>query len=227
MQSYRQYCPVAKAHAILGDRWTMLIVRELVLGHDGFNDIARGLPGIPRSTLSNRLQRLEACKIVARAPGQRGPACRYELTEAGRELKAVVTALGRWGAIWAFQEPDEEDLDPGLLLWRMRHRLNTEALPDGRVTVAFDFRLGPKGRFWLVIDAGAASVCVSDPGFEVALQVTADLSDFYQVWLGRMSLRHAETHGLLRIDGGSAHPEALGTWFRWSPMAEFVPTVLT
>lgn len=97
MLTYRQYCPVAKAHAILGDRWTMLIVRELVLGHESFNDIARGLPGIPRSTLSNRLQRLEASGVVERVPGS-GHSHRYQLTEAGRDLKAVVTALGRWGA---------------------------------------------------------------------------------------------------------------------------------
>ncbi|MEQ9639573.1 MAG: helix-turn-helix domain-containing protein [Alphaproteobacteria bacterium] len=222
MQTYRQYCPVAKAHEILGDRWTMLVVRELVLGQRNFNDIARGLPGIPRSTLSARLRRLESCGVVARR--ERGQ--HYELTEAGRDLQAVVTAMGRWGAAWAFDAPFETDLDPGLLLWRMQHRLNVEALPAERVAIAFDFRIGVKGRFWLIIDKGDASVCVTDPGFEIELQVEADLSAFHQVWLGRMTLRHARANDLLRIEGRPAYEKAFASWFLWSPMAAFVKTEL-
>ena len=68
MQSYRQYCPVAKASEILGDRWTVLIVRELIGGMENFNAIARGLPGIPRSVLSDRLRRLEKCGVLNRVP---------------------------------------------------------------------------------------------------------------------------------------------------------------
>ncbi len=223
MQTYRQYCPVAKAHEILGDRWTMLVVRELVLGQRNFNDIARGLPGIPRSTLSARLRRLETCGIVERIERQ-GRGQRYELTEAGRDLKAVVTAMGKWGATWAFEAPFEAELDPGLLLWRMQHRLDRRALPRERVTIAFDFGRGAKGRFWLVIDKGEASVCVTDPGFEVGLQVDADLSAFHQVWLGRMTLRRARADDLVRIEGRPAYEKAFASWFLWSPMAEFVKT---
>lgn len=226
MQTYRQYCPVAKAHEILGDRWTMLVVRELVLGQHTFNDIARGLPGIPRSTLSDRLQRLSAHGVVERVTNEaRGH--RYELTQAGRDLKAVVTAMGRWGAAWAFEAPNEADLDPGLLLWRMQHRLNVENLPAQRIVVAFDFRIGTKGRFWLVIENAGASVCVTDPGFEVSLLVTADLAAFYQVWLGRMTLDHAQNKALVRIEGRPAYERAFPSWFSWSPMAEHVRTVLT
>jgi len=221
MQSYRQYCPVAKANEILGDRWTLLIVRELIGGAENFNAIARGLPGIPRSVLSDRLRRLEKCGVVNRVPLKvRG--YRYELTAAGRDLKAVVQAMGKWGAAWAFDTPNEDELDPGLLLWRMQHRLNVEALPPGRITIAFDFRIGRKGRFWFVINEGEASVCLTDPGFEIALAVTADLSAFYQVWLNRMSLHHAISEDLIRMEGAPAFERGFGNWFLWSPMAQFV-----
>jgi len=221
MQSYRQYCPVAKANEILGDRWTMLIVRELIGGIENFNDIARGLPGIPRSILSDRLGRLEKCGVLNRIPLKvRG--YRYELTAAGRDLKAVVQAMGKWGAAWAFDEPSEDELDPGLLLWRMQHRLHVEALPPGRITIAFDFEIGRKGQFWFVINEGEASVCLTDPGFEIGLVVTADLSTFYQVWLNRMSLRHAKSRDLVRIEGAPTFERDFANWFLWSPMAQFV-----
>ena len=221
MQPYRQYCPVAKANEILGDRWTMLIVRELIGGMEKFNEIARGLPGIPRSMLSDRLRRLETSGVVNRVPLEvRG--YRNELTSAGRDLKAVVHAMGKWGAAWAFDKPNEDELDPGLLIWRMQHRLNVEALPSGRITIAFDFEIGRKGQFWFVINEGEASVCLTDPGFEIVLVVTADLSAFYQVWLNRISLRHAVSEDLIRIEGAPKFESDFANWFLWSPMAQFV-----
>lgn len=202
----------------------MLIVRELVAGHQAFNDIARGLPGIPRSLLTSRLRRLEQSGVLDRVPhGPNGH--RYRLTAAGRELKAVVDSLGKWGARWAFEHPNEEDLDPGLLLWRMQHRLNSEALPEQRVTVEFDFGRGSKGRFWFVIEDGQASVCVTDPGFDIDVLVTADLSAFYQVWLGRKPLREAIMSREVDVAGSPSLERAFGQWFLWSPMAKFVSTV--
>jgi DNA-binding HxlR family transcriptional regulator len=221
MKSHHQYCPVAKAHEILGDRWTMLIVRELIAGLERFNEIARGLPGIPRSLLVDRLRRLEnagVIELVAMGPKRR---C-YRLTDAGRELEAVVVAMGAWASKWAFGLPNEDELDPGLLLWWMERRLNTDALPKERTTIQFDFHADRLIQFWFVIERGEASVCLEDPGFEIGLVVTADLSIFYQVWLGHLTLRQAAASDRLRVEGMPAHERAFSTWFLWSPMAEFV-----
>ncbi len=226
MESYRQYCPVAKAHEILGDRWTMLIVRELVGGRDTFNDIARGLPGISRSLLTERLRRLEA-KGVLRRVQDKLRRHRYELTAAGEDLKSVVDALGKWGAQWAFGPPSEGELDPGLLLWRMRLRLNTTALPARRVVIQFDFRTGPKRLFWFVIEDSQASVCLTDPGFDIDLAVSADLSAFYQVWLGRISLASALSSGDVVIEGLPSLEREFGGWFLCSPMSGFVEQALS
>jgi len=220
MDSYGQYCPVAKAHEILGDRWTMLVVRELVSGRETFNDIARGLPGIPRSLLTDRLRRLEKRGVLSRTGEARRN--RYKLTEAGKGLKSVIEALGSWGAHWAFDLPEEGDLDPGLLLWRMQHRLNTAALPSRKVVVQFDFRLGVKSWFWFIIEDDQASVCVTDPGFDIDLAVSADLSSFYQVWLGRKSLVSARRSRDILIEGAPLLERQFSTWFLWSPMAPFV-----
>ena len=87
-----QYCPVAKATEVLGDRWTLLIVREMLGGASGFNELQRGLPGISRSVLTDRMRGLERSEIVERRAGPSGRTLEYGLTPAGRDLEPVVSA---------------------------------------------------------------------------------------------------------------------------------------
>ena len=226
MDDYRQYCPVAKAHEILGERWTMLIVRELVGGRATFSDIARGLPGISRSLLTDRLRRLEA-KGVLRRVGEKPSRCRYELTPAGEDLRPVVEAFGKWGARWAFGPPRETELDPGLLLWRMKCRLNRAALPDRRLVIHFDFRTGKRGHFWFVIEDGEASVCLTDPGFDIDLRVSAELSALYQVWLGRKSLAAMRRSRNIVLAGTPSLERAFDNWFLRRPMSSLVEQAMS
>jgi DNA-binding HxlR family transcriptional regulator len=145
MQRYQQYCSVARASEILADRWTPLIVRELVLGSHRFNEIERGLPGISRSLLSSRLRDLEDSGVVERLPRAQSMMTEYHQSEGGRELKAAIEALGAWVGRWAFGDPRPEELDAGLLVWKIHQRLNRELLPETRTVVEFDFT-GPRGR---------------------------------------------------------------------------------
>ncbi|MFP3944987.1 MAG: winged helix-turn-helix transcriptional regulator [Alphaproteobacteria bacterium] len=221
METYRQYCPLAKALEIAGERWTLLIVRELLAGAQHFNEIARGLPGIPRSLLADRLKRLEHAQIVRReAAGQR---VRYVLTDAGQSLQDVVNVMGRWGVDWAFGPPREEELDPVLLLWWMRRRLVPRYLPGRRAVVEFNFTGARRGRYWLVVEEdGEASVCLHDPRFQIDVLVTADIAAFYEVWLGRMPMRRARDAGLITIEGSPAMEHSFPRWFALSPMAGYV-----
>src|SRR5262245_22969348 len=122
MRSYAQYCPVAKATEILGDRWTLLILREMLGGATGFNELQRGLPGISRSVLADRMRRLERAEVVERRTGPKGRTLDYRLADAGRDLQPVVQAIGEWGATWSVADPRREELDPYLLIvWMARH----------------------------------------------------------------------------------------------------------
>jgi len=169
VRRYAQYCPVAKATEVLGDRWTPLILREMLIGATGFNELQRALPGISRSILRDRLRRLERAEVVDRKTGPTGRTLEYALTPAGRDLRPVVKALGDWGATWSFTEPRRDELDPDLLIvWIARHADPAE-LPGTRTVVQFDLR-DPTRRYWMVLEPHDVSVCLQHPGFDVALK---------------------------------------------------------
>lgn len=222
MARYKQYCPVARASEILADRWTPLIVRELLAGSRRFNEIERGLPGISRSLLSARLRHLERHGVVERRVGERPAAVEYVLAPAGEELRQVLEHLGAWGVRWAFQEPRADELDPALLLWKVHQRVRRPALPDRRTVVEFEFTGKGARRLWLVMDRRDVSVCLKPPGFAPDLFVRADVRLFYRVWLGHVDYGAAVRSGELVVEGPAPLVRALPGWFLWSPMSKFV-----
>lgn len=217
MYKYGQYCPIAKAVEILCDRWTLLIVRDLLTGTEHFNDLERGLPGISRGLLADRLRRLQRLELVEKVEVENGRnRTAYRLTPAGRELQAVIDSLLIWGARWAFEAPEENELDPVLLMWWMRGRVRRDKLPEQQVVVRFDFQ-GPKNEtFWLLLKREDVSICLTDPGFDLDLLVTADLSAFFQIWLGRLTFAEAQQANLVEVDGIPTLAKALPNWLAYS-----------
>ncbi len=213
--AYGQYCPITRAVEVLGERWSLLIVRDMLCGATRFNDIARGLPGLSRSLLTKRLRQLERAGIVERLDGG------YELTEAGAELRPVVFGLGAWGARWQFGEPRDDELDPELLMWWMHTRLDFSVFPDRRVVLEFAFPQHRR-RIWIVNDSSGPSVCTVDPGFEIDVVVQADLAVLYEVWLGRTELRSALRAGTVEMSGPSALVRRMPALLMLSPAAELV-----
>jgi len=225
MEPYGQYCPVARAAEIIADRWTPLVIRELLADMHRFNHLERGLPGISRPLLAVRLRRLEQAGVIEHREAEDGQPLGYYLTSAGQELNQVIVSMGNWGARWALGDPRPEELDPGLLLWGMRRRINLELLPHRRVVVRFEFRGTKKPRIhWLVLERSEVSVCLTDPGFDVDLLVTTDLAAFYQVWLGRIALGDLISEGLGQIDGPPHLARAFSRWLQWSPFADVIRT---
>jgi DNA-binding HxlR family transcriptional regulator len=218
MRSYAQYCPIAKASEVLGDRWTLLIVREMLGGASGFNELGRGLPGISRSVLADRLRALERAEVIQRRTGPKGKTLDYRLTLAGRDLEPVVQAIGEWGATWSVTDPRPDELDPYLLIvWMARH-VDRGQLPANRTVVQFDFR-DPAERYWMVLEPSEVSVCLQHPGFDVNLKLTVDTAALYRVYLGRAKLADALRARKLTINGPRALQRAFGRWFTWSAFA--------
>ncbi|AXH91133.1 helix-turn-helix domain-containing protein [Micromonospora aurantiaca] len=216
--SYHQFCPVAKAMELLDERWTLLVVRELVSGSERFNELRRGLPRMSPTLLSRRLHQLVRAGVVERRVD--GADVRYVPTAAGRELRPVVEALGAWGVRW-IGEMGDADLDPKLLLWDMHRHVDHDAVPPGRTVVRFRFRDVPTTQrdWWMVIAAGEADVCDSDPGHDVTVTVTADLRALVQVWMGDLEWAAALRGGAVEVTGPEALRRAAPGWFTLSPFA--------
>ncbi|MEI8406256.1 MULTISPECIES: winged helix-turn-helix transcriptional regulator [unclassified Kribbella] len=220
MRDYGQYCPVALASEVLADRWTPLIVRELVLGSRRFNDIDRGLPGISRTLLKQRLNHLERKGVLELIPVARGH--EYQLTPAGRDLEGVIMAIGEWAVRWMFSEPQPREVDPVTLTWWMSRRVDFEKLPRQRVTVEFEYRGDDPTRIWLILDRLEASVCTDHPGFDSDVVVTTEPVDLMRVFSGIVSMRQAAAEGTVAMTGPPRLTRALPTWFLWSPFAPAV-----
>jgi DNA-binding HxlR family transcriptional regulator len=217
MPDYGRFCPVALGTEVLADRWTPLIVRELVLGNTRFNDIARGLPGISRSLLSQRLRHLQRMDVIEHWDG---PTPEYRLTPAGRELEQVLFALGRWAIEWRYDELHPEEIDPVTLTWWMHRRVAEENLPPGRVVVEFRHTGPVKKVLWMVLDRGEASVCMQHPGYESDLVVTMATPCLSEVFGGTTTWAAAVGSGAIQVEGRPALVKAMPRWFLWSPFAE-------
>jgi DNA-binding HxlR family transcriptional regulator len=216
MSKYGQYCPVAKSLDILGDRWTLLIIRDMLTGVSHFNELERGLPGISRAVLANRLQRLCRAGVIEKLVNESGrQTTTYRLTLAGQGLSGVIGALWVWGEVWAFGDPALDELDPVLLMWWMRRRVEVDLLPARRVVAQFDFYGAATLSFWLILTRADVTLCLTDPGYEVQVSVLADLATLYRVWGQRISYRQALAMGSVRVEGQTSLVRAFPRWFGW------------
>jgi DNA-binding HxlR family transcriptional regulator len=216
MKRYAQYCPIARTSELLAERWTPIIIRNLMIGCERFGEILDGAPGLPRSVLSQRLRRLEAYGVVTRQPGPGGPV--YQLTEAGRELGHVCLTLGAWGARW--REVLPVHMDPYLALWMLARLIGPNNLPRERVVVRFDLtdRSNPS-RYWVVATRRGNEVCVRPPGFDEDGIVTTDAQWLVRWHNGTVSLAAAQKAGAMTVTAPRWLARTLSEWGRLSPYA--------
>ena len=217
---YGRFCPVSVASEVLADRWTLLIVRELILGNTRFNDIARGLPGISRTLLAQRLRHLERKGVVELWPSPTGKGSEYHLTAAGKDLETVVDVLGRWVVEWMFDELRPHEVEPVTLTWWMHRRVDEEQLPPGRVVIEFNYTAPQRQVVWIMLDRGKASVCVQHPGFDPDVLVTTTTPALAEVFQGYESWTSAVATEAIRIDGPPVLVKSFPRWFLWSPFSD-------
>lgn len=220
MNSYGQFCPLSKAVEIVAERWTPLVLRELILGSKHFNEIRRGVPLMSSALLSRRLKTLERAGVVIReeVAGTRRPS--YVLSPAGRELEPLIMGLAEWGQRWVRTSYAASDLDPSLLMWDIRRFVRPREFGRDRTVVEFEFSRAPAGkaRYWLVSTPDDADLCYLDPGFDVDLYVHAELRAMVQVWVGDLELGTAMRTGLISLDGPSELRRQFPMWLGENPL---------
>lgn len=227
MKSYGQFCPVAKAAEILTEKWTLLILRDLLGGSRHFNELRKGVPLMSPSLLSKRLKSLEAAGVIERRRGASVRATEYHLTAAGHEVLPIILLFGSWGQRWVRNRlDDDEALDVGLLMWAIvmdfRGGIDTDFFHGQRTVVQFEFTdiTGPKKMWWLIIEPSQADLCIENPGFDIDLYVTTDLSTLTGAWMGDMPMKQALASGAIELHGSGPLARGFDKWMRRSPFAQ-------
>lgn len=213
---YGQFCPVAQALEIFGERWTLLVIREVMLGSSRFSEIQKGVPLMSRSVLAQRLKSLCDAGVVQRVDGE------YFLTTAGQELGPIVIACGEWGVRWANRKLENADIDVGLLMWDMRRRIDLTAIPREPVLVQMEFRSAPRGmgRFYLHFKVTDVELCLTNPGVEVAMRLSTTPKAMADVWMGELPFDAAVRTGAIRLEGPNKLVRNFGRWLKLSTFAE-------
>ncbi len=220
---YNQFCPVSMAAEIVCSRWTLLVLRELMLGSTRFNELRRGLPGMSPALLSKRLKELEAAGVVIHVATEcESGVLEYRLSEAGSELRPIIEAIGVWGHRWVTTEATLKNRDANLLMWDIRRNINADPMPSRRNTIQFIFNDRPPSErnYWLVVEPGnEVDLCLVDPGFDVDLYVSTDLRTMTEIWLGYTAIGPASEDGRFVLIGNSKLAAGLRTWLKLSVFA--------
>lgn len=222
-KGYGQFCPVSIAAEVLTERWSLLVLRELLAGSTRFNDLHRGVPLMSASLLSQRLRDLEWANLVRRQPLPTGKGYSYHLTEAGEALRPIVEGIGLWGMKYMQTQFSAENLDPSLLMWDMRRWIRGDLMPGGRVVIRFDIPDAPskKQHYWLLKEENDTHVdlCLFDPGFPVGLVVTGKLETITRVWMGDIEPEVAVRNHMIELDGT---PQLRMSFYDWIGLNPFV-----
>jgi len=220
MKLYGQFCPLAQATQLLCERWTLLIVRELIAGSTRFGELQKGVPLMSPTLLSARLKQLIKAGVIRLDASKGGHV--YQLTSAGLELRPVVELLGAWGHRWARSTLSSEDLDVGLLMWDMRRSIEPAIFPAYRIVVQFEFIDALEGvrDWWLISQNGEIDLCLTDNGYEVDIVIKCSVKAMTEVWICQRSFNDAVKQGDIKVMGDPKLAGKLQSWLRSSPLSK-------
>lgn len=210
-------CPAIASAEILGDKWTLLLLRELFLGTARFGRFQKAIPRISPSTLSKRLKGLEAADIVVRKAA--GQASEYHLTRSGRELGPIVQNMAVWGMRWRKRSIAAQDCDVGGFMWDFHRTLS--GLPDGETVILVQISDRSKlDTWWVIVNGDAVDLCPTDPGHDVDIYLTAPLANLIAIWPGDLTLREATEAKMAFLDGPRHLITSAQDWIAQSPLVD-------
>ena len=217
-------CPAVKAADVIGDKWVLLILRELFLGTARYNDFQRALPRISPTVLSTRLKQMEANGLVIKKTAAGQKATEYRLTRSGRELAPLIDQMSKWGLRWARRRVVDEDVDVAGFMWDFHRTFNTEEMPDGEFVIAVTFpELKKLSKWWVIVEADAVDLCTDDPGKNVDLFLSGVLADMIEVWMGDCDPASAIRDERIMLTGADYLVKSAKRWFPRSRYADVRP----
>jgi DNA-binding HxlR family transcriptional regulator len=224
MNSPGSLCPAIKAAEIIGDKWVLLILRELLQGTTRYNDFQRALPRISPTVLSKRLKQMEQHGLIVRKTAAGGRSKEYRLTASGREVGPIVHHMSNWGLRWARRQIEDEDLDVASFMWDFHRTLNVAELPDGDTVFNVRFEdLDSRSEWWLIASRAGVDLCTDDPGQEIDLYMSTALPAAASVWMGDLGVRQAVESGFIRLSGSRHLAKTAHRWFPRSRYSDVRP----
>jgi DNA-binding HxlR family transcriptional regulator len=221
VRGYGQFCPIARSSELLAERWTPIIVRNLLNGCRTFTEIRQGAPGIPTSLLAQRLEALERHGILVRTANPSGRGGTYALTEMGLALKPVLDAMGQWGARWLEIEPRHRD--PGYVLWATMKLIDVDRIPARTTVVRFVLTDRTEDDYWLLIQRPQPELCTRPGGYTEDLVCRTDTLTLIDLHLRRIGYSEAIRQHRIELVGPPQLARQFITLLRPSPFAEYVP----
>jgi DNA-binding HxlR family transcriptional regulator len=212
---YGQFCPIAKATEILGEKWTIMIVREILMGGARFNVMQRGLGDISPALLTSRLKSLEEQGMIVRRKitGRKG--YEYFPTEACQALLPVLVAMGEWGLCWARHNVLDKDFDVDFLMLYLERSIDPSKLIGNESVIQFKFTdLVEQSDYWLLIRDENVDLCLKNPGKDVDVYFTCTVRTMHDVWMGDRTYRDAIKSGDLYVQGDPALTRNIKSWLR-------------
>ncbi len=218
---YAQFCPIAKASEVIGERWMLLVIRELIAGATSFSELQRGLGSISPSVLSARVRALLEHGIIERVDSDSAKG-RYRLTQAGRELTPIMESVGTWGRRWVHSRMTPDELDVELLMLHIARSFDAGAFAKDHAVIGFVFAdlHGASRRWWLLLEGGETELCTTFPGRAEDVTLTCTLRTLAKVFSGDISIKAALAEALLQLDGLPKCTRNVHRWLRTSPFAE-------
>lgn len=221
---YGQFCPVAKATEILGEKWTILVIRELLMGGTRFNELQRGLSMISPTILTKRLSALadQGLVVKKKIPGQKG--YEYFPTESCKELLPIIKGLGDWGMRWARGNLQDKDYDVQLLMLYLQRSILVDKLVGKETVIRFKFTdINDAPDWWLIADNNKVDVCTNDPCKDVDVYFTSTVRTLVDVWMGLLPYKKAVRESQIKVVGPNAMTNNIFTWLDMSMFADLPP----
>jgi DNA-binding HxlR family transcriptional regulator len=214
------HCPAVKAADIIGDKWTLLILRAMMLGATRYSDFQAAVPRISPSVLSGRLKQLAENGLILRR-GTSGQSASYRLTPSGRECEPIVFFLAQWGLRWAERNIRDENIDIGSVMWDFHKTLNIDELPDGETVISISLNdVGRHAKWWIVASRRTVDLCNDDPGKDVDLYIASDLATIIELWMGEKPVKAAIEEEAMLLTGEAHLMQSASRWFPLSPVAK-------
>lgn len=213
MYDFEEACPISKAASVLCERWTLQILREMMLGATRFSEFRQYLPKMSPTLLNTRLKTLEKEGLIVKRKIPEKNSYEYRLSPSGKALGPLLTEFGKWGMQFAFTSMNEEQLNVSALIRDFAFALQIDQLPEGSSVIQFNVNVDDKCIVkYIIIRDGKREMCDENIGYDVDVNLTADLKIFGQIWFNALGITSAIKTCQLKVFGSPFYTNNISRW---------------